>query len=268
MRKIWIMALSAVMFAACGENAEESAAKLLGEARAAMELGRFDDGRALIDSLRTTYPKALEGRRNAVKLENELELAAAKKALADTDSTLKVETAALEAMKKEFVLEKDAKYQAVGYYVSPDQVAAKMHRTALRGLVNEEGLMVLVSIVHGERLKHNTITVADEAGQKMTTEPCFSFITHNVIGYEEEASYKLGEDGGVVELISAASGKLKVTYNGASKSVTKDLAAADKNAVRHCYALAKKFAVIRQLTQDWKEQDLKVRFFEKKISMQ
>ncbi len=268
MRKIWIMALSAAMFAACGESAEESAEKLLVEARAAMEQGRFDDGRALIDSLRTTYPKALEGRRNAVRLENELEFAAAKKALADTDSALKAESAALEAMKAEFVLEKDAKYQAVGYYVSPDQVAAKMHRTALRGLVNEEGLMVLVSIVHGERLKHNTITVADEAGQEMATAPCFSFLTHNVVGYEEEASYKLGEDGGVVELISAASGKLKVTYNGASKSVTKDLSAADKNAVRHCHNLAKKYAAVRELTEKRKEHDLKVRFFEKKISMQ
>ncbi len=187
MKKILIVALVAAMFAACGENAEESAAKLLAEARTAMEQGRYDDGRALIDSLRQTYPTAVEGRRNAIKLENELELTDAKTSLAKADSALAAETATLEAMKKEFVLEKDSKYQAVGYYVSPDQLAAKMHRTALRAMVNEEGLMVLVSIVHGDKLQHKTITVASEVGTQFTTPQCISFLTHKEVGYEEEA---------------------------------------------------------------------------------
>ncbi len=268
MKRYLILAIAAVVMAACGENVEEKAEALLAEARVAVSEGRYDDGRALIDSLRRAYPTAVEGRRSAMKLENDLELADAKRTLAIVDSTLAIEARALEALKAEFVLEKDAKYQAVGYYVSPDQVAAKMHRTGLRALVNEEGLMVLVSIVHGEALQHKWITVTDGNGGSAKTPQCFSFLTHKVVGYEEEASYKLGEDGGVIDFINNSAGTLEVTYNGTSRSLNRQMSKADKAAVRHCYALAKKFDTVRILREEQEKYALKVRFFEKKISLQ
>ncbi len=268
MKNLFLLILAGILLVACGENAEESAEKLLGEARAAMEQRRFDDGRTLIDSLRRTYPKAVEGRRNAIKLENELELTDAKLSLAKVDSVLKMEAETLESLKKEFVLEKDSKYQAVGYYLSPDQVTDKMHRTSLRGMVNEEGLMVLVSIVHGERLNHKTVTVEDKEGQICSTPQCFSFLTHNVVGYEEEASYKWEDDGGVIDFISDSQGDLTVTYNGETKSLSRPLHSKDKQAVSHCLTLAKQFASVKKLNEKRKELDLKVRFFEKKISLQ
>ncbi len=77
-----------------------------------------------------------------------------------------------------------------------------------------------------------------------------------------------GEVDGVIDFIAATSGQVKVTYNGASKSLTRPLASADKEAVRHCYKLAKQYETVRTLREDCKTQDLKVRFFEKKISMQ
>ncbi len=264
MKKILIVVLAAAMFAACGEDGEEDAAKLLAEARVAMERGYYDDGRMLIDSMRLTYPYALKGRRNAIRLENELEVTDAKATLVRIDSALAVETAVLEALKKEFVLEKDEKYQAVGYYVSPDQVASKMHRTTLRAMVNEEGLMVLVSILRGDKLEHKTISVESETSLPYTTKQCFSFLTHNVVGYEEEASYKLGEDGGVIDFMDTAVGKLTVTYNGASKSLTRPLAPTDLAAIRHCYVLAKQIQTVRKLQNERKSMGLKLRFYEKK----
>lgn len=266
MKRIFILIVVVAVFAACS-SPEKKAEVLLTEARSAVAESRYDDARALVDSLRSAYPTAVEARREALKLENEFELADAKKCLEQTSEKLVSETERLDSMKTYFILEKDSKYQAVGYFVNPEQIGSKMHKTALRAQVNEEGQMVLVSIVHGKKLGHKRIRVSLPTGEMAETPRCFSFLTHSVVGYEEEASFKLGDDGGVVEFISNNSGTMTVTCIGDSGEYAFQLSPSDKFAVRHCYMLAKRFESVKALAQEKEKLSLKVRFYEKKMTL-
>lgn len=268
MKQILYFILVALVAVACGNGPEDKAALLLDEARENVEKGCYDEARGLIDSLRECYPTAADARREALKLENELEMKAAKVELAKTDSMLSVESERLDTMKQSFVLEKDPKYQLVGYYVVPEQIGSKMHKTALRAQVNEKGEMVLISVVHGRQLNHKSISVASSDGESANTPDCFSFLTHNVVGYEEEASYKLGEDGGVIAFIANNPGTMTVTCKGKSRLYSFQLSPSDKFAVRRCYLLARKFDSVKRLREQQEKLALKVRFYEKKISLQ
>lgn len=266
MKRFLSLIFVAAVLAAC-TSPEKNAEALLVEARNAVAECRYDDARNLVDSLRSAYPTAVEARREALKLENEFELADAKQCLAQTSEKLTKEVARLDSLKEHFVLEKDAKYQAVGYYVCPEQIGSKMHKTSLRAQVNEEGQMVIVSIVHGKKLSHKRIRVSLPTGEMAETPKCFSFLTHSVIGYEEEASFKLGDDGGVIDFVSNNSGTMTVACIGDSGEYAFQLSPSDKFAVRHCYMLAKRMESVKTLTQEKEKLSLKVRFYEKKMTL-
>lgn len=264
MKQLSALILLATLIVSC-TSAEQKAQDILDETRKAVSEHRYDDARSLVDSLRSTYPTAVEARREAIVLENEFELADARRTLLTTLEDYGQEQARLDSLKPYFVLEKDAKYQAVGYYVNPEQIGSRMHKTALRAQVSEEGQMVLISICHGKRLGHKRISVSLPTGESAQTPQCISFLKHDVIGYEEEATYRLGEDGGVIEFITKNSGTMTVTCIGETEQKSFQLSPSDKFAVRHCYILAQQFAKVKTLSEAVEKLRLKVRFYEKKL---
>jgi hypothetical protein len=266
MKRVFGFIIAALSLAAC-TSVEDKAEELMAEVRIAVAESRYDDARTLIDSLRTAYPTAVEARREALVLENEFELACAKQQLAEVEQEFATGQTRLDSLKRYFVLEKDAKYQAVGYYVNPEQIGSNMHKTALRAQVNEEGQMVLVSIVHGRKINHKSIRVSLPSGETAETPSCFSFLTHQVAGYKEEASFRLGDDGGVIEFISMNSGTMTVTCLGSSGQQSFQLSPSDKFAVRHCYMLAKQFEKVKALRESKEKLALKVKFYERKMQM-
>lgn len=267
MKRILFLVIAVMLLVSCGDNMNDKAGELLARAREAAEMGRYNEARVLIDSIRTVYPEAIEARRSALGFADSLELTIAKQELSNADSMFCLEMARFDSMKQYFTLEKDPEFQSVGNYVTPEQISAKMHKTALRAQVNEEGLMVIISIVHGKRLNHKSIRVTIPTGDSVETPQCFSFLTHNVVGYEEEASYKLGEDGGVVKFIANETGPMTITCMGETDSLTFQLSASDKHAVRSCYDLARQFESVNQLREQREKLSLKVRFYEKKLSL-
>lgn len=264
-RKIFIASL-AILAISCGNSDEKNAERLLEEGNIALSEKRFDDARNIIDSLRTTYPNAIEARRKAISLEAHIELEAAKSGLSRIDSLLEQTNREVERLKKGFVLEKDEKYQATGYYVVKNQISSAKHRTALKAEVNEEGLMVLISVLKGQKLNHKSIKVETPSGESAQTPECFSFLHHSVAGYVEESSYKLGEDEGVIKFITESPGNITVTIQG-SKEVKYQLSPSDKNAIKSCYELSTAMTKQRQLIQQAKDLNTKVKFYLKKISL-
>lgn len=264
-RKLFIASL-ALLAISCGNSDEDKAERLLEEGNKALSEKRFDDARNIIDSLRTTYPKAIEARKKAISLESHIELEAAKSGLARIDSMLEYTNKEVERLKKGFVLEKDEKYQSTGYYIVKKQIGSAKQRTALKAEVNEEGLMVLISVVKGQKLNHKSIKVETPTGESAQTPECFSFLKHNVSGYVEESSFKLGEDGNVIKFITESPGNLTVTVQG-QKDLKYQLSPSDKNAIKSCYELATAMTKQRQLIQQTKDLNTKVKFYLKKISI-
>ena len=97
MRRL-IMLLSVVVLLSCGNGEQQQAEQLLQTARDRFEQGDFAASLQLIDSLRTTYPRQLEARREALKLYQEASMGAARADLARTDSLLQTARAAFDSL--------------------------------------------------------------------------------------------------------------------------------------------------------------------------
>lgn len=84
-----VAACALIMLAACGGNAaEERAGKLLDEAQAQFEKGEYAGAIATIDSLRKSCPEAIEGRKKALRLYQQVELKRARLNVEATDTVL------------------------------------------------------------------------------------------------------------------------------------------------------------------------------------
>lgn len=89
------------MLVACGKSPQEQAALLAEQASTLCEEGLFDKARALIDSLRRTYPDNVEARKTALQLHQQVELKAAQEELLRADSLLVLANRELEALQKQ-----------------------------------------------------------------------------------------------------------------------------------------------------------------------
>ena len=100
--KCLIFSLTVVlMLVACGKSPQEPAALLAEQASTLCEEGLFDKARALIDSLRRTYPDNVEARKTALRLHQQVELKAAQEELLRADSLLVLANRELEALQKQ-----------------------------------------------------------------------------------------------------------------------------------------------------------------------
>ena len=155
--------LLAVMLTSCGESNKERAYMLLGEARMAMVQNNHWLAHELIDSMRVTYPKETECRREALQFMDSLELHEAKYEFAKADSALTCKRSELEKMKLNFILEKDERYQSVGYYVVPSQAGSKS-RLHFFAEVSEDGTMQLVTIDKNRKYSYTTVSLREDRG--------------------------------------------------------------------------------------------------------
>jgi tetratricopeptide (TPR) repeat protein len=87
MKKIlWIM-LAAVL-TACSDNKQKDAEAMLTKANTQFEQGQYDRALITIDSLRKVYPNAIETRKQALRLQQDIELKRSQEELALVDSAL------------------------------------------------------------------------------------------------------------------------------------------------------------------------------------
>lgn len=256
-----------VVLSACDkkDNGEKAAEALLKEARTMLASGDYGQARLLIDSLRSTYPRAFDARRKAIELMDEIEMKQARHDLAATDSTLTALGLSLSTMKQDFLLEKDPRFQTVGFYKDRQQSASSLHRTCLYAEVDEEGQLFLVSVLNGKRLKHDVIVVGTGTDKSIESPQCFSFLTDNTGGYEEQATFKKGSDNGIVEFIAENSGSpIYVECKGSDGHHRYDLSKSDVQAIVHCNELERAMQRERQLKHSADSLRLKAKFFQKK----
>lgn len=82
-------AMAAVLLLSCGENsAQKQAEEMLTKAGTCYEQGQYDEALAVIDSLRKIYPNAIDTRKKALRLYQDIELKKAQQELLVTDSLL------------------------------------------------------------------------------------------------------------------------------------------------------------------------------------
>lgn len=100
--KLLFLTLAALLMAACGGNsAQRNAEELLKQATFDYEHGRYEMAFAAIDSLRKIYPNAIEVRRKALALYQNISLKQAQEELEHTDHLLQEARADYEFVKEE-----------------------------------------------------------------------------------------------------------------------------------------------------------------------
>lgn len=86
-RNILIVAVVALFFVACADTGKE-AMKLADECEKLYENGKYDAALVLVDSLRRTYPEAVDARKKALSIYQKAELVKAQNDVVATDKEL------------------------------------------------------------------------------------------------------------------------------------------------------------------------------------
>ena len=251
------------------EDIEKKADVKLQEARAAFEQGNFEVAKQLIDSIKVLYPKAFDTRKASLALQREVELAEQRQLVDSIDSELAEMQQAIEGIKDRFVLEKDEQYQRIGNYFDKSQTVEKnIHRSFLRFQVSEEGKLSMTSIYCGASNIHHTAVkvTAPDGSSAETPNSKDSYETSDLGEQIEKADYKYGEDGGVIDFITAhQTDNLKVQFMG-DRNYNTSMTAADRKAAANVSELATLLNNIAELNRAKEDAQLKIRYIEKRIA--
>lgn len=266
MKKVTLLACLCCTLFAC-DNVEKKAGEKLQAARQALEQGNYNEAKLQIDSIKILYPKAFETRRAGIRLMQEVELQEQQKTLAYLDSMLQGKQQELEQIKSKYVFEKDAEYQKIGNYLHPSQVIEKnLHRSFLRFMVDEKGIMNMTSIYCGaQNIHHVAVKVSTPDGNFAETPASKdSYETTDLSEKIEKADYKMGQDGNVMGFLYLNKDKsIKVQYLG-ERPYSTTMSTADRQAVAAVYELAQLLSSITEIKKEMEEANLKIGFIQKK----
>lgn len=154
MKKIVYLSLLLAVLS-CEKSIEESARLLYVQAEELYLSGEYNKARLLIDSLSVTYPKAYRTRRDAELLRREALLKEKQRDVEYFTGVYELLTAKRDSLVADFVLNKDAQFQDVGYYTLPSQsMALNPFNTFLRASVKENGEACITSFYRGFKIAH------------------------------------------------------------------------------------------------------------------
>ncbi|MBR6370436.1 MAG: hypothetical protein IKS24_05090 [Bacteroidaceae bacterium] len=205
MKKTVILAIVAFITATgCKEDVEKSASRHLENAREAFSELNYSLAKQEIDSIRILYPKAFEARKQGLALMQEIEMAEQLRSIEYEDSMIALAKAAFEAIKGNYMFEKDEQYQDMGSYTIKSQDPIRnIERNYIRGKVDELGRMTLVSHYRGNAYIHHDqirLNVGETYVETPVSDERHEF-TDLGICYER-LSFMNGNDGGAAAFIN------------------------------------------------------------------
>ena len=266
MKNIVFILLVAVALTGCNSD-EKKAAQLLHRAEQSFAAGDFNKAKMQIDSIKVAYPKAFDARRAGIKLMQQVDLKEQSKTLEYLDSMMNVKLKDLDAIKKNFVLEKDEEYQEIGNYFYPTQVVGKnIGRSYLRAQVSETGEMLLTSIYSGRNYIHHScikVSVGDTFAETSVSGDRYE--SKDLGRVLEKADYTVEKSGAVIGFVIANQDKkISIDYNGERKYHT-TMQRNDVKAIVELSELSRVLSGIEQIKKEQKEAELKIRFVNRKI---
>ncbi|MGN0054744.1 MAG: hypothetical protein ACI378_11900 [Bacteroides sp.] len=266
MKRIILLTCLCGALMACGEVEKKAEAKLQA-AREAFERGDYNEAKRQIDSIKVLYPKAFDTRRAGIALMQDVDLAEQEKTLTYLDSLMQQKEQELDQLRPRYTFEKDEEYQQIGNYLHPSQVIEKnLHRSFLRFMVNEQGIMNMTSIYCGPRNIHHTavkVTAPDGSfAETPTAKDCYE--TSDLGEQIEKADFKMGNDGNVMGFLYLNRDKeIRVDYLG-ERPYSFRMSAADRQAVAAVYELSQLLSSMSQIRKEQEEARLKKEFVTRK----
>lgn len=267
-----IIALTLLMGLLSCNSDEKKAVSHLEKARYFMDQGAYNTAKLEIDTIRTFYPKAYTVIKDAIKLMYEIELKEQTRTNKYCDSILIDLIPKAEALKKEFILDKDPKYQDEGNWMLQSQnIEANIGKSYLRTGVSENGEMYITSVYYGKSpIHHKAIKVSTPDGlfaETLQVQPdggnSYSFNDGGMTS--EIVTYLHKKENGVTGFIKLyGANPLKISYIG-EKAYSFTLDEKTKLAVYKTLELSKVLSEINRYSNDLNLSARKIRMLRLKI---
>ena len=246
-----------LLLCACNQN-EQKAIELLFEAKSYHQQQQFSRAKLLLDSLNITYPKEISVRKESRELMRTIQIDEQKRNIAFCDSMLLEEKAHVEALKPQFIFEKNEEYDEIGKYIAKSHLLEKnLQKTYLRCGVNEQGEIYLASIYYGAKaINHNQLKVVARDGSYAATEVVardgalnYSFSDGGMIS--EIVTYLQSKENGVIAFIyNLSNDQLKAELFNEKARYSFIISAADKQSIKETRDLATALTNIQQLNKE------------------
>jgi hypothetical protein len=202
---------------------KDAANQLLRQAKQLVEKNELNGAKISIDSIHQYYPKELATRKKANTLYNKIVLIEQRRNLAYLDSVVIIAQHESDSAAKNFVFEKDEKYQGVGNYIPLNfRTELNTRRTYLKTYVQENGELYFSSVYYAKKpIYHQSVKVA--VGDTYLESPVVGLGDGNNHSFEDEGErwetviYKGKENTAIVNFIAQnADKKITVTLQGKS----------------------------------------------------
>lgn len=272
MRKYFFGAFLLIWLAGC-DSTEKQARRLLEQAETSYAGNDLFTAKKQIDSIRALYPKAYGAIRDGLQLMRRIEVTEQERNIAVCDSLLPIRLAAIDSLKKDFVLEKDTAYNETGTYVHRTQtVERNLQRCYLRSSVDEKGEMILASVYYGAKpLGHTSLRLSISDG---------TFAETPAIPYDGGSNYRFEDMGMTTEVVTyrpeqAKSAvrfvctypqeRIKAEYKG-GKPYILYLNDTDKKAICATFELASALNDVENMRRQTEKSRKKLAYLRKKLA--
>jgi hypothetical protein len=272
MRLVACLAAVLCLTTGCGRTKEARAQ--LAIVQELYENGRFAAAKNAIDTLRAEYPREVEVLKDALTLMRMVERGESERNIAFCDSLIPVRAAEAEALKKGFVLEKEAEYEDVGRYVWKQMtVERNVERSYVRCGVDEKGEIYLASVYFGRRAIRHT-------GLKLTT-PDGTFAETAAIPFDGGMNYRFQDLGNTTEVVTYKGEnciqavhficnagnrtRVRAEYTGGT-AFALQLSEADKAAVRATFNLAAVLSDIEMMRLEKEKSARRILYIDRRLA--
>lgn len=246
-----------LIFASCNSREQEKkqADERLEKIRQLITENKLNEAKSQIDSIHALFPRLVSKRKMAVALKDTIILRESHRTLNYCEKVLPELKASYEQLEKNFILQKNEKYEETGKYVYKTQLAEQnTGRNYLKYEVDENGDVYLTSVYSGTKINQNAVRV-EAAGMSIQTDS--ETKNTGVLNafsdgerYYEELTFKNEAENGIASFI--AKNKLltlKVTLTG-SKQQSYILNAKDKEAISTAYLFAMARKTLKNTEKD------------------
>lgn len=259
---ICLLALPSLIIGCKQKNPEEELAnKYLQKADSLYQAEQYKGSKAYIDSINTRCEKQVDIRQKADIILTHIKLIDQEKAMVTADSTIKAMRPEIVQMTRDFVLDKDSKYQDMGSYRYCSQSdEAVISKTLIKPMVDEDGNIVMESIYNGGAIHHTNIrfSCSGQTAASETVDPSEgnSFNTDGVTT-ETLTFHNVNELADLVRCNKGAT--IKVTLEG-GRNISYTLSGDNKNAIS-------KASELSILLKEKKKQNRIINIAKKKIQL-
>lgn len=229
---ITTLIIGAGLLGSCESRVEQPAKGVLDCVLSEYEAGNFNKAKMLIDSIKSAHPKAYKTLREAETMRRKVLLKEKERDVQYFEDELKKLEARRDAMLSAFEYSKNVKYQDVGVYSLPSQaVAANVFNNYLRATVNEYGEVFLTSYYRGKRIGYKEVKVSCGDVYVSADNSIYAWSGKEYGVYVDRRDYKYGDDGGLMDFIATAQGKIVVELIGNGSRFSYELRPSDAEAV-------------------------------------